>query len=132
MDYEYSFDLQGQDLLIVVVSLVFGLAVTVFYVYCMWRIFVKAGKPGWASLIPVYNTLVQLQVIQRPWWWLLLMLVPGVNFVIAVVIVFDLTKVFGKESGFAIGLLFLAPIFIPIMALGDVEYVGRLPAGETG
>ena len=132
MDYEYSFELQGQDLLIVVVSLVFGLAVTVFYVYCMWRIFAKAGKPGWASLIPVYNTLVQLQVIQRPWWWLLLMLVPGVNFVIAVVIVFDLAKVFGKENGFAIGLLFLAPIFIPIMALGDAEYVGRLPAGETG
>ena len=132
MDYEYSFELQGQDLLIVVVSLVFGLAVTVFYVYCMWRIFAKAGKPGWASLIPVYNTLVQLQVIQRPWWWLLLMLVPGVNFVIAVVIVFDLAKVFGKENGFAIGLLFLAPIFYPIMALGDAEYVGRLPAGETG
>ena len=132
MDYEYSFELQGQDLLIVVVSLVFGLAVTVFYVYCMWRIFAKAGEPGWASLIPVYNTLVQLQVIQRPWWWLLLMLVPGVNFVIAVVIVFDLAKVFGKENGFAIGLLFLAPIFIPIMALGDAEYVGRLPAGETG
>ncbi len=128
MDYSYQYDLEGPAAL---VAIVFSLAITVFYVYCMWRLFVKAGKPGWASLIPIYNTLVQLEIVQRPWWWLLLMIVPFVNIVLAVIVVFDLAKAFGKDTAFGFGILFLAPIFIPILALGSAEYVGRLPPDEA-
>jgi len=46
----------------------------VFYIYCTWKFFVKAGKPGWASIIPIYNILVELEIVGRPWYWLLLML----------------------------------------------------------
>ena len=54
---------------------VFYIAVIVFYIICMWKIFVKAGKPGWASIIPIYSSLVQLEILGRPWWWLLLLFV---------------------------------------------------------
>ncbi|MBA3075420.1 MAG: signal peptidase I [Anaerolineae bacterium] len=98
------------------------MAVGVFYLFCMWKIYVKAGKPGWAAIVPVYNILVQLEIVGRPWWYLLLMFVPVVNIVIAIMIIFDLAKVFGKSTGFGFGLLFLSFIFIPILAFGDAQY----------
>lgn len=112
-----------------VLATLFYLVVAGFFVYCMWRIYVKAGKPGWASIIPIYNYLVQLEIIGRPWWWLLLMFVPLVNIVIGIMILLDLAKVFGKGSGFGIGLLFLPFIFIPILAFDDSRYLGPI-AGQ--
>lgn len=114
-----------------VIGILFYLAVVAFYLYCMWRLFEKAGKPGWAALIPIYNVLVELEIIGRPWWWLLLMLVPVVDIVIGVMICLDLAKVFGKESGFAIGLIFLPFIFIPILALGEAKYLGPIAGQPT-
>ena len=119
----------GDGVSIIVVLLY--LAVIVFYIYCMWRIYEKADKPGWTSIIPVYNVLVQLEIIGRPWWWLLLMFVPVVNFVIGIILMLDLAKVFGKSSSFAIGLIFLPFIFIPILALGDARYLGPIAAQPT-
>ncbi len=114
-----------------VIGILFYLAVVAFYLYCTWRLFEKAGKPGWAALIPIYNVLVELEIIGRPWWWLLLMLVPVVNIVIGVMIYLDLAKVFGKESGFAIGLIFLPFIFIPILVLGEAKYLGPIAGQPT-
>lgn len=108
----------------------FYVVVVGFYLYCMWRIFVKAGKPGWAAIIPVYNYLVELEILGRPWWWLLLMFVPLVNVVIGIIIIFDMAKVFGKSTGFGFGLLFLSFIFIPILAFGDARYLGPI-SGQT-
>lgn len=124
MSYNSSFDLEGPAVILIIL---FSLIVAAFYVYCAWRIFEKAEKPGWAALVPIYNTLVQLEIIQRPWWWILLMFIPAVNLVLTVVIIFDLAKVFGKDNGFAFGLLFLAPIFVPILALGSAVYTPREP-----
>ena len=123
MDYQSTYDFEGPALLII---LFLSFIITAFFVFCSWRIFEKAGKPGWAALIPIYNTLIQLEIIQRPWWWLLLMFIPAVNLVLAVTIIFDLAKVFGKDNEFAFGLLFLAPIFIPILALGKAVYTPRI------
>jgi hypothetical protein len=124
MSNNSSFDLEGP---VVILTILFSLVITAFYVYCAWRIFEKAGKPGWAALIPIFNTLVQLEIVQRPLWWILLMFIPGVNLVITVIIIFDLAKVFGKDNGFAFGLLFLAPVFVPILALGNSSYTPRIP-----
>ena len=124
MSYNSSFDLEGP---VVFLLVIFSLVLAAFYVYCAWRIFEKAGKPGWAALIPIFNTLIQLEIVQRPLWWVFLMFVPGVNLVITVIIIFDLAKVFGKDNGFAFGLLFLAPIFVPILALGNAVYTPRNP-----
>ena len=115
-----------------VIGTLFYLAVVAFYLYCLWRIFEKAGKPGWTALIPIYNVLVELEIIGRPWWWLLLMLVPVADIVISVMICLDLAKVFGKESGFAIGLILLPFIFIPILGLGEAKYLGPIAGQPTG
>jgi hypothetical protein len=99
------------------------IAIIVFFIYCMWRIFVKAGKPGWTAIVPIYNVLVELEIVGRPWWWLLLMFVPGVNVVVGIIIMLDLARVFGRSSSFGIGLILLPFIFIPILGLGDAEYL---------
>lgn len=107
------------------------LAVIAFFIYCMWRIFVKAGKPGWAAIVPIYNVLVELEFLGRPWWWLLLLMVPIVNVVIGIMVSLDMAKVFGKGSGFGIGLILLPFIFIPILALGDARYLGPIAGQPT-
>jgi hypothetical protein len=106
------------------------MAVIVFYIFCMWKIYVKAGKPGWAAIVPIYNILVQLEIVGRPWWYLLLLFVPVVNIVISIMILFDLAKVFGKGTGFGFGLLFLSFIFIPILAFGDAQYTAPVVAAQ--
>ena len=109
-----------------VVGVLLYLVVIVFYVYCMWRIFVKAGKPGWASIVPIYNLLVEFEIVGRPWWWLLLMFVPVANVVIGVIVLLDLAKVFGKGTGFGLGLIFLPFIFIPVLAFDNAKYLGPI------
>jgi hypothetical protein len=109
-----------------VVGALLYIAVIVFYIYCMWRIFAKAGKPGWASIVPIYNILVELEIVGRPWWWLLLMFVPLANIVVSVIVFLDLAKVFGKSTGFGIGLILLPFIFIPVLAFGDAKYLGPI------
>lgn len=104
------------------------LFIITFYLYTYWRIFEKAGKPGWAALIPIYNTLVMLEIVGKPWWWFLLFFIPGVNIIFAVWMVNLLSLSFGKSTGFTLGLLFLGFIFYPILAFGLAEYQG--PAGR--
>ena len=95
-----------------------------------WVIFTKAGQPGWPALIPIYSTYILLKVIGRPGWWLLLFLIPVVNFVILIIMLNDLSKSFGHGVGFTLGLIFLSLIFFYILAFGSSTYRG--PAGSPG
>ncbi len=108
--------------------LVVWVLIGVLMIVSMWKIFVKAGKPGWASIIPIYNIIVLLQIVGKPWWWLLLMIIPIVNFIAAPVLgiwmINLLSKSFGQGVGFTLGLLFLAIIFYPLLAFGKYTYVG--------
>lgn len=104
-------------------------AIVVFYLAAYWRIFTKAGKPGWACIIPIYNIIVLLQVAGRPVWWILLFLIPVVDIVVLILVLNDLSKSFGHSSGFTLGLIFLGFIFIPVLAFGSSRYVG--PAGAA-
>lgn len=94
-----------------------------------WKINLKAGKAGWACIVPIYNILVQLEIIGKPWWWLILILIPGVNIIFAIWMTNLLAKSFGKSVGFTIGLIFLPFIFYPILGLGDAQYIA--PAGDN-
>ncbi|MGZ8583417.1 MAG: DUF5684 domain-containing protein, partial [Actinomycetota bacterium] len=96
----------------------------VVYLVAAWIVYTKAGEEGWKALIPIYNIWVLLKIVGRPGWWLLLFLIPIVNFVIWVIISIDLAKSFGKGTGFALGLIFFAPIFYMILAFGDATYRG--------
>jgi hypothetical protein len=100
------------------------LAVSIALLVALWKLFVKAGQPGWACLIPIYNTIVLLRITGRSAWWVLGLMVPFLNIFVIIRLVFDLAKVFGRGVGFGFGLLFLSPIFIAILGFGNAQYVG--------
>ena len=99
------------------------IAVVVLMVVAMWKIFTKAGKPGWAAIIPFYNTYVLLKVAGKPGWWLVLFFIPIVNIVFYVIVSLALASVFGKGTGFAVGIIFLPVVFLPIMAFDSSKYI---------
>ena len=100
------------------------LAFIVVMIAAMWKVFEKAGEPGWAAIIPIYNMIVLLKIVGRPLWWVILFLIPIVNFIMFIIVAFDLAKRFGKGAGFALGIVFLPFIFFPILAWGDARYQG--------
>ena len=71
----------GDLILILGAYFVFVLALAIFMIVCMWKIYAKADKPGWASIVPIYNYVVLLEIIKKPIWWSILMLIPIVNFI---------------------------------------------------
>ncbi|NOY50576.1 MAG: hypothetical protein GXO88_08450 [Chlorobi bacterium] len=110
-------------------EVIFIVVVSVIYLAAIWRIFEKAGKPGWAALIPFYNCFVLLEIIGKPYWWFFMMFIPVVNIIFAVWIFNMLSKSFGQGEGFTLGLILLSIIFYPMLAFGNYEYQG--PAGEV-
>jgi hypothetical protein len=100
------------------------LAFLALMIASLWTIFTKAGEPGWAAIIPIYNIIVLLKIVGRPIWWLVLMLIPFVNFIIGILVMIDLAKSFGQGAGFGVGMVFLPFIFAPMLAFGDSRYSG--------
>lgn len=109
-----------------------GLIMLVVYLgvwaFMWWKVFVKAGQPGWAAIVPIYNIYVLLKVGGKPWWWLILLIIPIVNFVMLLLLSLSMAKNFGKGSGFGIGLWLLSFIFYPILGFGSATYQAALPA----
>lgn len=98
------------------------LGIIVLMIASMWKIFVKAGQPGWAAIVPIYNIYVLLLIIKKPWWWILMFLIPIVNLVFAIWMINLLSKAFGQGAGFTIGLILLGFIFYPMLAFGNYTY----------
>lgn len=109
--------------------LIIYFAVIILAIAGMWKVFTKAGKPGWASIIPIYNLIVLVEIVGRPFWWIVMMLIPCVNVIFAIILSLDLAKAFGKGPGFGIGLAFIPVIFYPILGFGDAQYEG--PVAES-
>ena len=97
-------------------------AYTILIIAAWWKIFSKAGQPGWAAIIPIYNWIVWCKIVGRPAWWVLLLLICFPIFFIILSI--DLAKSFGKGVGFAIGLILVSIIFFPILGFGSATYQG--------
>ena len=114
--------------LFMIIWIILCLAVAVISIAGTWKAFEKAGQPGWACLIPVYNSYIMLKIGGKPGWWLLLFLIPGVNIVFAVWTINMISKSFGKDEGFTAGLVILGFIFWPILGFGDAKYQG--PYGD--
>jgi Family of unknown function (DUF5684) len=136
MDYSYSYSSSSGDAAGQAFALIFSacyslfmLAFAVLIIAGMWKLFTKAGKPGWAAIVPIYNIIVLLEVIGRPTWWVVLYLIPFVNIVILFIVWIDLAKSFGKDVAYALGLIFLPFIFLPMLGFGKATYVG--PAAAT-
>ena len=103
-----------------------SLAFSVFMIICMWKVYKKAGEPGWASIIPIYNIWVLYEITGFNGALSLLILIPFVGTIIVAVLSiianFRLAKCFGKDTGFGIGLWLLNPIFMAILAFDKSEY----------
>jgi len=102
--------------------LMLELALIVLCIIGLWKLFAKAGKPGWASIVPIYNTIVMIEMAGKPIWWIILLFIPVVNIVISIIIMIGLAKNFGRGTGTAIGLIFLPMIFLLILGFGSAEY----------
>ena len=120
--------------------MIFYVIVLVLMIVSMWIIFSKAGKPGWAAIIPVYNIIVFVQVAQKGWGWILvfllswiLMFIPILGWIaypilmlVAIIIVDNgISKSFGQGAGFTVGLVLLPMIFFPILAFGNASYTAK-------
>jgi|SRR5215470_1333855 len=126
---EYSYSASGQGQAPGPLFWIFEIALTVVIVAAMWKVFSKAGQPGWAAIIPIYNLIVWCKIVGRPIWWILLLLICFPIFYIILCI--DLAKSFGKGVGFAIGLILLSIIFFPILGFGSATYQGPSAAPKV-
>ena len=102
--------------------IVLELALIVMVFAGLWKLFAKAGKPGWAAIVPIYNTCMMIDIAGKPIWWILLMFIPVVNIVVSVIVTIGLAKNFGRGTGTVIGLIFLPMIFLLILGYGSAEY----------
>jgi hypothetical protein len=118
----------GGDVVGGLVGLLFALVVLVAVVSGTWLTFSKAGEPGWAAIIPIYNLYVMLKIGGNEWWWLLLLFVPIVNIFVLAKISIDIAQSFGCGVLFGIGLWLIPAIFFPVLGFGDYEYRG--PGGS--
>jgi hypothetical protein len=101
------------------------LAIAIFFIAGLWKTFAKAGKPGWAAIVPIYNIIVMLEVIGRPVWWILLYFIPFVNLIVYIIVSLDMAKAFGKSAAFGIfGLWLFSPIGYLMLGFGSAKYVG--------
>jgi hypothetical protein len=118
--------------------LVIVIPIVLIAIVAIWRVFTKAGQPGWAVLIPFYNLYVYSQVVKRPGWWMLLYFASIIPVVGSLAVLFvsiidslRLAKLFGKSSGFGVGIILLGVVFLPILAFGDADYdETRVQEGE--
>lgn len=114
-----------------VIFFVIGMGLAVAMIAGLWKVFVKAGKPGWAAIIPIYNYVVMIEIIGKPMWWLVLLLVPYVNFVGIILVNLELAKRFGKSTGFAILMVFLPFVAFPMLGFGDAAYTPPPPESAS-
>ncbi|OFI38379.1 hypothetical protein BIU82_03320 [Arthrobacter sp. SW1] len=93
-------------------------------------VFMKAGQPAWAAFVPVYNDIKLLEIVGRPWYWFLLFLIPFAGIFFAVVALHDLSRSFGKDAGYTVGLVLLPIVFFPMLGHGQARYLGPAASGQ--
>jgi len=130
-----NYDPNSAGLAAGILALIGALLIPIFIILIIsivghWRVYEKAGKPGWACIIPIYNIIVLLEIVGKPVWWLVLFIIPCVNIVFLIWTLNLLSKSFGQSEGFTVGLVLLNTIFICILGFGKYQYLG--PAGAPG
>ena len=104
--------------------IILWIVITVILIVANWKIFTKAGKPGWAILIPVYNIIVMMQIIKKPLWWVIMLFIPIVNVVFCILIIYNMVLIFGQPGWHIVLALFLGIIYYPYLAFSKAEYQG--------
>ncbi len=109
---------------VMMIPIIISIILCIVIVAAEWKMYSKAGQPGWAVLIPIYNIIVLMRIIGRHWTRLFVYLIPLYNIIAIIQDIHRLSKSFGKDAGFTVGLIFLGIIFYPILGFGSVKYVG--------
>lgn len=112
-------------------QIIISLAVSALMIACLWIVFKKAGKPGWAAIVPFYNLYILFEITWGKGIKFLLLLIPIANIVFLIMTMVKMAKVFGYGGGFAVGLIFLPIIFYPLLAFGNSKYIGVAAAGAS-
>ena len=112
------------------IILIVYLAIVVVCIAGMWKMYVKAGQPGWGCIIPIYDAYLICKIVGRPWWWVILLCIPFVGAIFGIILMNDLSRSFGRGIGTTLGLLFLGFIFFPILGFGSAQYQGPAAAME--
>jgi hypothetical protein len=116
-------------LLVGLVLFALYLCVALFFIIALWKIYTKAGQPGWGIFIPFYNVYLWLKIAGKPGWWLILYCIPLVNIVIAIIATLAIGKAFGKSVAFSVFLLLIFSfVGIPILGYGKAVYTPPAPA----
>jgi hypothetical protein len=110
----------------------FALLVSLPAIAGLWGVFTKAGKPGWAAIVPIYNAVVLLEIVGKPIWWIVLLLCPCISIIFSILVNLELAKCFGKGGGFAAGLILLPYVFLPILGFNKDRYTPPAQGGYAG
>lgn len=121
---------RGANVVLIVVGIVFVVALLALAITAMWNVFAKAGKPGWACIVPFYNWCVLAEIAGKPSWWglyPLLSLIPFIGWigslVVSLIIAINVARNFGKSDAFGVvGLWLFGVIGYPILGFGDAQY----------
>ena len=104
--------------------LIGGSLASILIIVSLWKIFKKAGKPGWAAIIPIYREIMFTEIVGRPTWWAFIYIIPCTAFIAHIILSIDLARSFGQPTGFSVGLILFPFIFYPILGFGSAQYVG--------
>lgn len=105
-----------------IIFIIIVLGLIALMIISMWKIFEKAGQPGWAAIVPIYNYIIMAKIAEKPEWWGALCLIPYASIVFIIWIWNRMVKRFGKDEGFTVGVILLPFVFVPILAFSDAKY----------
>ncbi|MBA4189897.1 MAG: signal peptidase I [Planctomycetaceae bacterium] len=116
-----------------ILGLLIPLAFVVIIIASLWKVFEKAGQPGWAAIVPFYNLyILTCEIAKKEILWFILMFIPLVNIVASVLVSIEVAKKFGKSELYGVGLAFLGFIFYPMLAFSDAKYQGGGSTTRSG
>ena len=99
------------------------LAIVLLMIVSLWITVNKAGRPGVSQIIPIWNIIELVRISGKPLWWvIIILLIPIANLVLIIMVYYGISKAFGKDAGFTVGLVLLPFIFWPILAFGKATY----------
>ena len=125
-----------------IVMWIICIAVVVVAIIGMWKVFTKAGKEGWKSLIPIYNVYTLCEIVGVSPWWILISIgcgiIPILGWIVAPVVTIYFTillavstaNAFGKSTGFAVGLALVPAVFFCILGFGSAKFEGAKPMND--
>lgn len=132
----YDYDPNSGGFAAAIIAIILACLIPIFIIAILtvagkWKVYEKAGKPGWAALIPIYTWIVMLEIVGKPVWWVILFFIPCVNIIFLIWTINLMSKSYGQSEGFTIGLILLGFIFWPILGFGSYQYIGP-SAAEAG